>query len=56
MKHKLFGTQTGLLASELILGTASFGESRGYGTSADEIAKILSAFADAGGNFFDVSD
>ncbi|WDF77093.1 aldo/keto reductase [Mucilaginibacter sp. KACC 22773] len=56
MKHKLFGTQTGLPASRLILGAASFGERAGYGSAADEIPKILKAFADAGGNFIDVAD
>ena len=56
MKNKLFGTNTGLPASELVLGAASFGERRGYGAAADEIPKILAAYTDAGGNFIDVSD
>ena len=56
MKSKLFGTQTGLPASELILGAASFGQRRGYGASAEEIPKILAAYANAGGNFIDVAD
>jgi aryl-alcohol dehydrogenase-like predicted oxidoreductase len=56
MKNKLFGTQTGLPASELILGAASFGERRGYGAPVDEIPKILTAYADAGGNFIDMAD
>lgn len=56
MKYKLFGTQTGLPASELILGAANFGQRRGYGAAADEIPKILTAYADAGGNFIDVAD
>lgn len=56
MKYKLFGTHTGLPASELVLGAASLGERRGYGADADEIPKILAAFARAGGNFIDVSD
>ena len=56
MKYKLFGTQSGLPASELILGAASFGERRGYGANADEISKILGAYQDAGGNFIDVAD
>lgn len=47
---------TGIPASELILGAASLGERRGYGASADEIPKILAAYADAGGNFIDVAD
>jgi len=56
MKYKLFGTQTGLPASELILGAASFGQRRGYGAPAEEIPKILAAYTDAGGNFIDVAD
>jgi aryl-alcohol dehydrogenase-like predicted oxidoreductase len=56
MKYKLFGTQTGLPASELILGAASLGERRGYGAVPDEIPKILTSYADAGGNFIDVAD
>ncbi|GAA3927557.1 aldo/keto reductase [Chitinophaga oryziterrae] len=56
MKNKLFGTHTGLPASELILGAASLGERRGYGAVAEDIPKILSVYTDAGGNFIDVSD
>lgn len=56
MKHKLLGTHTGLPASELVLGAASFGSRRGYGADAGEIANILSAYADAGGNLIDVAD
>ncbi len=56
MKNKLFGKHTGLPASEIILGAASLGERRGYGAIAEEIPKILAAYADAGGNFIDVAD
>ncbi|MBD2753894.1 aldo/keto reductase [Spirosoma validum] len=56
MKHKLFGTQTGLPASELILGGSQLGDRRGYGTAAQDALQILSAYADAGGNFIDVAD
>ncbi|MDN3582103.1 aldo/keto reductase [Mucilaginibacter flavus] len=56
MKHKLFGTQSGLPASELILGAANFGQRRGYGAAIEEIPKILTTYADAGGNFIDVAD
>ena len=56
MKNKLFGTNTGLPASELILGAASFGERRGYGAVVEDIPKILAAYTDAGGNFIDVAD
>jgi aryl-alcohol dehydrogenase-like predicted oxidoreductase len=56
MKYKLFGTHSGMPASELILGAANFGERKGYGAVAEEIPKILAAYADAGGNFIDVAD
>ena len=56
MKYKLFGTQTGLLASELIMGGSQLGDRRGYGTSSQDALQILSAYADAGGNFIDLSD
>ncbi|GAB4021179.1 aldo/keto reductase [Spirosoma koreense] len=56
MKHKLLGTQTGLPASELILGGSQLGNRRGYGTPVQEALQILAAYAEAGGNFIDVSD
>ena len=56
MNYKLFGTQTGLPASELILGGSQLGDRRGYGTAVQDALEILTAYADAGGNFIDVSD
>ncbi|MDJ1482266.1 aldo/keto reductase [Cytophagaceae bacterium YF14B1] len=56
MKHKLFGTQTGLPASELIMGGSNLGNRRGYGSTPQDALQILSAYVDAGGNFIDVSD
>jgi len=56
MKYKLFGTNTGLYSSEIILGAANFGTRKGYGANPDEAQKILTAYADAGGNFIDTSD
>jgi aryl-alcohol dehydrogenase-like predicted oxidoreductase len=56
MKYKLFGTQTGLPASEVILGAASFGERRGYGAITEEISQILTTYVEAGGNFIDIAD
>jgi aryl-alcohol dehydrogenase-like predicted oxidoreductase len=56
MKYKLFGTQTGLPASELILGGSQLGNRRGYGTTTQDALQILSAYRDAGGNFIDLSD
>lgn len=56
MKNKLFGTYTGLPASELVLGAANLGSRRGYGADQKDIEKILTTYADAGGNFIDVAD
>ena len=56
MKYKLLGTGTGLYSSEVILGAASFGTRKGHGTPPEEAYAILSAYADAGGNFIDTSD
>lgn len=56
MKYKIFGSKTGLHASEIILGAANFGTRKGYGADPDESKKILTAYADAGGNFIDISD
>ena len=56
MKYKLFGTGTGLYSSEIILGAASFGTRKGHGTNPEEVHKILTAYANAGGNFIDTSD
>lgn len=56
MKYKIFGSKTGLHSSEIILGAANFGTKKGYGADPDESKKILTAYADAGGNFIDISD
>lgn len=56
MKYKLFGTNTGLFASELLLGAANFGTQTGYGANPEDAMKILTAYADAGGNFIDIAD
>lgn len=56
MKYKLFGKNTGLYSSEIILGAANFGTRKGYGATPEESNKILTAYADAGGNFIDISD
>jgi aryl-alcohol dehydrogenase-like predicted oxidoreductase len=56
MKYKLFGSKTGLHASEILLGAANFGNRKGYGANPEEAMKILTAYADAGGNFIDTSD
>lgn len=56
MKYKLFGSNTGLYASEVILGAANFGTRKGYGATPEDSEKILSTYAAAGGNFIDISD
>ena len=56
LNYKVFGTRTGLVVSELILGTGMFGTRFGYGTQPDEVRHILDSYAEAGGNFIDTSD
>lgn len=56
MNYNLFGTTTGLKASQLVLGAASFGTRGGYGTTSGEAMKILTSYAEAGGNFIDTAD
>ncbi|HTW93368.1 MAG TPA: aldo/keto reductase [Tepidisphaeraceae bacterium] len=55
MRYKLLG-KSGLRVSELCLGTMTFGEEWGWGSSADQSRAIFDAFAEAGGNFVDTAD
>jgi aryl-alcohol dehydrogenase-like predicted oxidoreductase len=56
MRYKLLG-KTGLRVSELCLGVMIFGDVRGsWGASREEAARILGAFAEAGGNFVDTAN
>lgn len=56
MKYRLLGG-SGLRVSEVCLGCATFGTNWGpIGSNKEESRKILSAFADAGGNFIDTSN
>ena len=55
MRYKLFG-RTGLRVSELCLGAMTFGEDWGWGAPKDECARILEAYAEAGGNFIDTAN
>ncbi|HTE60524.1 MAG TPA: aldo/keto reductase [Solirubrobacteraceae bacterium] len=55
MRYKLLG-RTGLRVSELCLGTMTFGEDWGWGAPKHECARILDAYAAAGGNFLDTSN
>ena len=56
MRYKLFGKNTGLRVSELVLGTGNFGTRWGHGTEPDEARRIFDAYADAGGNFIDTAN
>jgi aryl-alcohol dehydrogenase-like predicted oxidoreductase len=55
MRYKLFG-RTGLRVSELCLGAMTFGEDWGWGAPKAECARILEAYAEAGGNFIDTAN
>ena len=56
MRYKIFGERTGLMVSELALGTGMFGQTWGYGATPEEAKRIIEGFADAGGNFIDTAD
>ncbi len=55
MRYKLFG-RSGLRVSELALGTMTFGEEWGWGSSKEESKKVFDAYAEAGGNFIDTAN
>src|ERR1700722_9552050 len=55
MRYKLLGN-SGLRVSELCLGTMTFGEDWGWGSSAEESRKVYDAFREAGGNFIDTAN
>lgn len=54
MRYKLLGG-TGLRVSELFLGAMTFGEQGGVGAPPPQCARILDAYADAGGNVIDTA-
>jgi aryl-alcohol dehydrogenase-like predicted oxidoreductase len=47
---------SGLRVSELCLGTMTFGEDWGWGSSKEESRRVLDAFLEAGGNFIDTAN
>ena len=55
MRYRLLG-RSGLRVSEICLGTMTFGEDWGFGSSKDESRRVLDAFLDAGGNFIDTAN
>ncbi|MBL1082802.1 aldo/keto reductase [Streptomyces actinomycinicus] len=54
MRYTLFG-RTGLRVSELALGTMTFGD-EAWGSGKETSARIVDAYADAGGNFIDTAN
>ena len=55
MNYRLLG-RSGLRVSELALGTMTFGEDWGWGSSFEEARKIYEAYRAAGGNFIDTAN
>ncbi|MBK7928398.1 MAG: aldo/keto reductase [Bryobacterales bacterium] len=55
MNYRLLG-RSGLRVSELCLGTMTFGEEWGWGSTEAESRKVFDAFVEAGGNFFDTAN
>src|SRR5215208_5113986 len=55
MRYKLLGN-SGLRVSELCLGTMTFGEDWGFGSSKEESKQVFEAYVEAGGNFLDTAD
>jgi len=55
MNYRLLG-QSGLRVSELALGTMTFGEEWGWGSSREEAKKIYDRFREEGGNFIDTAN
>ena len=55
MNYKRLGN-SGLIVSDLSLGTMIFGEEGSRGTPKDDAAEMIHHFLDAGGNFIDTAD
>lgn len=55
MRYILLGN-SGLRVSECCLGTMTFGEDWGWGTSKEDCRRIYDTFRDAGGNFIDTAN
>lgn len=55
MRYKLLG-KSGLRVSELSLGTMTFGEEWGWGSSKDESRRVFDHYVKAGGNFIDTAN
>jgi aryl-alcohol dehydrogenase-like predicted oxidoreductase len=55
MQYSSFG-KTGLMVSQVALGTGNFGTGWGYGADPDVSEEIFNAYAEVGGNFIDTAD
>ncbi|MER7481109.1 aldo/keto reductase [Streptomyces sp. NPDC126510] len=55
MRYTLFG-KTGLRVSELSLGAMTIGDDWGWGAGEEASARIVDAYAEAGGNFIDTAN
>ncbi|MFB9463853.1 aldo/keto reductase [Streptomyces cinereospinus] len=55
MRYTLFG-KTGLRVSELSLGAMTIGDDWGWGADQETSARIVRAYAEAGGNFIDTAN
>lgn len=55
MRYRLLGN-SGLRVSEACLGTMTFGEDWGWGSSKEEARKIYDSFRELGGNFIDTAN
>ena len=55
MRYNQLGN-SGLLVSELGLGSGSFGETAGWGTDPKEAVRMIHRFLDAGGNHIDTAN
>lgn len=56
MQLRPFGRHTGLRVSELVLGTANFGQRWGHGADLATSRQMLDRYVEAGGNFIDSAD
>src|SRR6185312_14684558 len=54
MRYRLLGN-SGLRVAQLFLGAMTFGEQGGAGAPVKECARMLDAYADAGGNMIDTA-
>lgn len=55
MRFKLLG-RSGLRVSEVCLGTMTFGEEWGWGSTKEEARKVFDLYANRGGNFLDTAN